>query len=529
MIINSNFPFKLSIKFDSMDGLRVFFEDRYSRERVLFVEGLYVIDDSVNCDEYCKTISNERFSAKAYICIKKDSVKIYQKPFVIDNIYYSYEKDKIIVSNVFSNFYSKPISKSNSSLFLKTGILPPKKTLLENVFRIEGGEILLIEAHENRLMTKTIWLTPEWLEYVENNSMEIVTGKNLNSLLVESINMSLCKRNPDNITILLSGGIDSGVIAFLLKDNKNIKDKYAYTASYNTEAGKNEASLASLRAKAFGYKHEVLYFDSDTFKEVVESSFDLMDYPVGDPPAILEAYLVNQAYKKSLKYFYSGELADTLFGGGNTFIAEKYLNYFRFLFNIIKRTEKGKKYMRKLRSAISEGSSFERQMRIWLPEEACNPEYDLYLKLGERIKDNLRMVSAFQLFTVRNQLDHSKIYLAKKNRDIFYSLPFENLAVAEYGLALKESDKVRNLKSKYLIRETYGSKLPGKKVKQSYAPPVALWLDEKYLSYGHMPFSIDSSDGTNVSPENGDKAWRYYIYNRWYEKKYKIKENDVHE
>lgn len=481
-------------------------------------KAVVTLDDNVNVDDYSIELNGESLRSKAYIILDKEYLKIFQKPFLVDDIYYEISDSSIVISNTVRAFGRKRIEKNSAYLFVENGILPPGITILQGVKRLEPGEIIKVQVVNNPLQMSKKWLVPLWFEYIEQNSREIVKRGNLRNLLKGAIEKSLEAKKPRKLSVLLSGGLDSGILAFELGEHKGIDDKLALTAWYDTDLGRNELEVAGIRSQKFGFSHRPVLFGPESFKEALDEAFNLIDYPITDPPAVLERFLVGESLKDSSDYVFSGELADTLFGGGNTFTFERYVKWLRIVSRAMMSRSPNESYTRKIVAALSAGSAFDRQMKIWIKSQDSQA-YSGYTQLGERIADRLRLVSSFQLFTIRTQIDHSKIHLAKRERSVFYSVPFENMKVAEFALALPARLKVHNLRNKYLLRHSYSRYLPGKKKKQSYSPPVYRWLDEKYLREGVFPFNDDPIKYGERGPEFGARIWRNYCLNRWFQDK----------
>ena len=187
------------------------------------VKGKIIIDDNVNIDDYCLNVQDETLESKAYIILKDNYLKVFQKLFLVDDLYYEVTDSAVVISNSITTFGHKEICYESTKAFIDNGILPPRKTIFEGINRIEPGELVKVEALDGSIAHSSKWLTPYWLEYIENNSREILENKTLTDLIQSSIKESLVVKRPDKLSVLLSGGLDSGIIAFeLQRDRKSV-------------------------------------------------------------------------------------------------------------------------------------------------------------------------------------------------------------------------------------------------------------------------------------------------------------------
>lgn len=150
--------------------------------------------------------------------------------------------------------------------------IPGPETILKGVNKLPSGHVLIWENGE--IIIKQYWdvnFTPS------NKSEDFFKGEGLR-LLKESIKKRL---NPDKkIYVLLSGGIDSGMIVALLNDVAD-REINTLTASFGENNPWSESKYARLVADSFGTNHKDIIVNSDIIKNLPEILWYLDDLCCG--------------------------------------------------------------------------------------------------------------------------------------------------------------------------------------------------------------------------------------------------------
>ena len=159
----------------------------------------------------------------------------------------------------------------------------------------------LIESPKNRYTTKDAAVTA------------------IRTNLREAVAMRLHADVP--MAALLSGGIDSAMIAALAK--RNGRDLETFTLGYSEYPRYDERTNAALTAEAIGVRNTPIEITRDDFIEASDAVFDTLDEPLNDPAAIPLYLLFEAIGKKGYRVVLSGEGSDELFLG--------YRQYFEYL------------------------------------------------------------------------------------------------------------------------------------------------------------------------------------------------------
>ena len=137
----------------------------------------------------------------------------------------------------------------------------------------------------------------------------------LGEVIEESVSAHLVADVP--VSIFLSGGLDSSIIAVLAK--REIPDLTAYTIAFRPEdrrleAMPDDAPYARKVADRFGIRLHEIEIAPDVVA-LLPRLVGLLDEPIGDPAAINTLLMCEAARDEGVKVLLSGMGADELFGG----------------------------------------------------------------------------------------------------------------------------------------------------------------------------------------------------------------------
>jgi len=131
----------------------------------------------------------------------------------------------------------------------------------------------------------------------------------MEELLNDSVEKRLIADVP--VGIFLSGGIDSSVIAYFAKKQK--QDIKTFSIGFD-EPSFDESSYAQQVAKFLKTDHYHKEFNSRDLLDVIPEVVEKLDEPFGDP-SILPTYLLSKFTAEKVKVALGGDGGDELFGG----------------------------------------------------------------------------------------------------------------------------------------------------------------------------------------------------------------------
>jgi asparagine synthase (glutamine-hydrolysing) len=186
--------------------------------------------------------------------------------------------------------------------FLTFRYIPGDVTFFKNIKVLEPAHILIY--HRGRIETRRYWdlLMQEDLT-LKKNELE----KDFYSLLEGSVKRCLISDVP--LGVYLSGGLDSSVIAGLVKKNY---DKELAVFSHGFDGQEDELKYARRVAGFLGAKHYEVFIKEEHLRLLPEIIYH-MDMPIANSD-IVGFYLLARLAQKHVKVILTGEGSDELFG-----------------------------------------------------------------------------------------------------------------------------------------------------------------------------------------------------------------------
>jgi asparagine synthase (glutamine-hydrolysing) len=277
-------------------------------------------------------------------------------------IYYSEINNKIYISSELSTLVSelnlKPkINDKYNTLFMINGNIPAPDTFFHNTYKVNPATIIKIRLGKV-LSERQYWSLPP---LSINNAFPVkkLTKKQLRTVtdsIVESIESRLS--SDVGVCLLLSAGIDSSLIAALLKYEIGY-DIDCITASFGDSSVYDESTQASELSKYLGLNHEIVNIDISKHTNISNEIIDLYGQPF-DNIATLATKDITSAISTNYKVGISGYGGDEVFHGyGKSSYSYKYRylinshKSFRKLFSYLKFVNRNSKLSRWIDSFIS--------------------------------------------------------------------------------------------------------------------------------------------------------------------------------
>ena len=135
-------------------------------------------------------------------------------------------------------------------------------------------------------------------------------AKNLDACLTKIIKTSL-KQTTHPIGLLLSGGLDSTILLYLLRKNSR---RRIYTISGAYASNKSHLQLCAFLAKEYNTIHRELIITPADITQLPNLYSTGLENPIGDN-GFLATHLMLKALSSSTNTIYTGDGADCLFHG----------------------------------------------------------------------------------------------------------------------------------------------------------------------------------------------------------------------
>jgi len=385
------------------------------------------------------------------------------------------------------------------SQFITFEFIPFPPTLFDNIKKMPPGYFML--ANSGGVTLHHYW-HPEEVE--EKKRSENEAAEELYSLLKDAVRLRL--RSDVPFGAFLSGGIDSGSVVGLMSE---LLDSRVRTFSIGFEnQSYNELNYARRVAERFDTDHTERVLNPSAI-ELIEEIVDHLDDPIGDF-SVFPTYLVSKMAREKVKVILSGDGGDELFGGYDTYVAQKVYGYYskmpsaareRFVVPLVKMlspTSRKKGIINKVKRFV-EGACYAERYEHFRWMIHMNPERngDVFcaeISRGISTDDTFDFIENYLNGNRLNGLNRSmfldiKTYLVddilvKVDRmsmaaSLEVRVPFLDHRVVEFALSVPQELKIRNFKTKYLLKRMARRLLPGNIVnrpKQGFSIPIKNWL-----------------------------------------------------
>jgi len=213
--------------------------------------------------------------------------------------------------------------------YLTLSYVPAPHTIYAGMQKLLPGHILVAEAGRVRL--ERYWR----LDYTTAGREDVPVEEyveGLRALLADSVRSHLVSDVP--IGVFLSGGLDSASVLSLMRDQVTGPIK-TFSVGF-ADASFNELARARATATRFGTEHHDMVLPSSV-SDVVPTLIETFDEPFADSSAI-PLYYLSRFAREHVKVVLSGEGGDEIFGGYETYVADKLARMYRGLPGFLSRS-----------------------------------------------------------------------------------------------------------------------------------------------------------------------------------------------
>ena len=234
-------------------------------------------------------------------------------------LYYGFYRDVFFISSNLPKFIDAKVMLSDQ--FLISGLLNFR--INEEVSILSPGTFLEIEDIQiiRELKVHSYWEWPK-RKFMFNKSK----SKNFESALIFSIKSQLA--SDVGMSVLLSGGIDSGIVAAIARKEFGPKLE-SFTLAFK-DSIYSEKYAANQTARYLSLKNRVVEVSYEELAQNVNSTIEAMDIPILDTGA-LSLFTLCKEVSKNQKVALTGDGGDELFRGYSVFDHVYILNLLKSL------------------------------------------------------------------------------------------------------------------------------------------------------------------------------------------------------
>src|SRR5205814_9030375 len=393
------------------------------------------------------------------------------------------------------------VDASALNLFLRFRYTPSPYTIFQGVRKLAPGTLLVVEKGECREerwynFAPTPFATPK-------KDKEAVAE--LLDLYKDAVQRHLLSDVPEGI--LLSGGVDSGLLLALMNDQGNSWP--AYTVGYGRSFADDELFDASETASVLRARHVTVMLDLVEFERSLPKLVECLEEPIATS-SIVPMYFVSQRARKDVKVALIGQGPDELFGGYKRHLGVHYGNWWRglptglrsiagFAVNRLPRNEMLKRGVRSLGNedrlkryqdvfSLAPAETIDGLFRDdVLPAKPAHELVEYWRVLLPQMAQTDEL-GGFQLLEIRSSLPDELLMYADKlsmAHSLEVRVPYLDRTVVECVQRLGANLKVRNGTRKWLHRRVCQSYLPPRILKRKKRGFASNVVDEWFRSSLH--------------------------------------------
>ncbi len=481
-----------------------------------------------------------------------------QKPF-----YYYMDDEKFIfaseIKSILATGVTSEIDPCAVKAFFANQFIQAPRTIYKNIKKLRAAHTISLKR--GQLKSGRYWEMP--LPATDDMGLSYYKEE-LRSLLSESVRLRLISDVP--LGAFLSGGVDSSIIAYLMK-RESAGDVKTFSIGFK-EKSYDERSYARKVAnhlKTAHKEYEVTY-DIDGFLTDVLPYFDA---PFGDTSSIGTHYLC-KVTRENVTVALSGDGGDELFAGYNRYLAGKLAKTYlavpkalrkNVIENFIKMLPEGAGYygksvLKKLKLFIDHVNRTEanpllvlttpfparelddllcNEFKALLDDEACRIYAD---EISEKYS-KLDIVNHMMYTDINTYLPEDilvKVDMMSMYNSLEVRSPFLDHKLVEFISRVPLKYKLNGSRQKFILKEAFADALPGeimKRKKQGFMTPVSSWLkDELKETARRVLFDDAASAGAgNIFDskyirrlfdehcdrkiDHGLKLWFIFVYKRF--------------
>lgn len=428
--------------------------------------------------------------------------------FGINPLYYYEQQNLFIVASdkkAIDNYLNnKTINVEGLQHYFSFQYVPEPMTLSKDVQLVNSGTYFT--KHDS----EPIKFKPYFkVNFQEKDQPQDDLIKQIQEVMSEQVETRMHRSK--NVGVLLSGGIDSTLIAAIAKTfNPDIK---TFSVGFARE-GYSEVSLAKESAKYLDIENISRIITPDEYVANIPEIIWHLEDPLADPSCI-PLYFAAREAKEHVDAVLSGEGADEFFGGYNIYHEPDSLKIFKYVPNILKTALrqlaetfpdhlKGKSFLIRGTTPLNEryiGNAkmfTEGEKRDFYKTFDENIHFrDITNKLYEHAKD-WPFVSQMQYIDINTWLKGDILFKANRisrAHNLEVRLPFVDIKTFEIAREIPLKYKIQQEHTKYIMRRAAEGLVPETAIfrkKLGFPVPIRHWLKHELNDWAKV--IIEESD-----------------------------------
>ena len=468
--------------------------------------------------------------------------------FGIKPLYYTYQNDTFMFSSEIKSFlknpdFKKEVNKEALKPYLTFQYSVLEETFFKGVKRLKQGHYL--KYKDGNIEIK------KYFNY-EYNEQKLEFEKLVDSIhknIEHSVEIHRISDDTVKVGAFLSGGIDSSYVVSVFKPDETFSVGFDYGEKFN------ETNYSKELSDILGIQNKRKLINADEFFEAL----DKVQYYSDEPHANLSAvplYFLSNLARQDVKAVLSGEGADEIYGGYESYFETKAFKRYKKIPFFIRRGIKnfvsifpyfkGQGFLIKGGQRLNEyyvGEAF-----IMNDKEANDVLTDKYKsKLSfkditkpfyDEVKGKSELIQK-QYIDMNLWLPNDILLKADKMtmaNSLELRVPFLDKELFKQSLSIPSEYKVNDKTTKYILRKASEKAVPeewAKRPKKGFPVPFSIWIrEDKYYNYVKEMFNeefvseffdkekinklLDEHHSNKMN--NGRKIYTIYSFLIWYKK-----------
>ena len=435
--------------------------------------------------------------------VRQKRLVLARDPFGIKLIYYHIEGDTLYFGSemrpVRAAMQEKAeIDTTSLNLFLRYRFTPSPYTILKGVRKLAPGTKLTVQNGS--------WEVSRWYRFKPEPFTPAKSPAEAQEELLyiykNAVKRQLISDVP--VGLLLSGGIDSGLLLALMNLNGNLWP--TYTVGYGSSFADDELADGAETARVLGSKHTSVTITRSIFEGVLPKIVASLEEPIATS-SIVPMYLVCQRARQDVKVALVGQGPDELFGGYRRHLGVRYRTLWAGLPSWMRTP------ISTTVAALPRNETLKRGVySLAIPDRMHRYQHVLSLLPGDQVESLFQdgllprdagdtilhcwedmeelmggtdELGGLQFLEVRSTLPDELLMYADKlsmAHGLELRVPFVDKEIVEYVERLPASLKVRNGTRKWLHRQVCRSFLPESIVKRPKRGFASNVVDDWFLA-----------------------------------------------
>ena len=445
----------------------------------------------------------------AYLDLEKQLLFLARDRFGVKPLYYYFDDDQLLFASEIRPLKAHLQPAIDKGVVLtgqKMRYTPSPFTLYKGISKVAPGQLLTFDLkHKKIRVEKEYYMPYPRLETRKDTEQQLV--QEYGDLFEKAVERQLMA--DVDIGILLSGGVDSALVATIAKQKSSSPVK-AFTIGFEGDhSDLDETAYAQETAEVIGLQHYTKKIGFSDFLSTIEKAVKIVEEPIGTT-SIIPMYFLASLASSHVKVVLSGQGADEPLGGYSKYRALHKLEMarnLRTLGPLIKNLDfayKNKEYVRRFVDAVlprnkvaswlafNSVSSNQELTNLLVPslanvgvEELKAIQQKVLGDWGPRVPANESLQNLFPYLDMHTSLSDDLLMYTDKltmNFGLECRVPILDNDLITFIQSLKNSLKFNSKEGKLIHKAFAREYLPSKIInrrKLDFKSPTETWFREK--------------------------------------------------